>query len=48
MYLWGGKGVAKNPYPTPKISHLSRTYDALISHLSRTNFCLRFLFVLYT
>ncbi len=42
MYLRGSKGVAKYPVPTLIISHLPRTYDALISHLSRTNFCLRF------
>ena len=32
MYLIGSKGVAKYPVPALIISHLPRTYDALISH----------------
>ena len=31
-----------DPYNLALTAYLPRTYDALISHLSRTKFCLRF------
>ena len=42
----GAGQVSKWVHPTLKITHLSRTYDALISHLSRTNFVQNYCFFL--